>query len=172
MMKERLACEAPAASLHRFNLIAAAAGESCLRLLFTLCSGSKQFQQHAVAFTFEFLDRAAIGLLGRTFDDGLLNLWAELRDRPKIFPPCGQWPGELLHEMLNSAWTAAEMEQKIWTHQAPAQSGSPAHCNIRIGDIQYTLLDEIDDLTVKRRLEAVGHVADNLFSNMDWLLAD
>src|ERR1700758_5376182 len=74
--------------------------------------------------------------------------------------------------MLNSAWTAAEMEKKIWTHQAPTQSRSPAHGHLRVSDIQYTLLDEINDLAVKRRLEAVRPVADNLFSNMDWLLAD
>src|SRR5216684_5891548 len=171
-MKECLGRKASARAPHRFKLVAATSGGCCLRRLFTLCSGSEKFQQHAVAFTFEFLDRAAIGLLGRTFDDGLLHLGAELRDRPKIFPPCGQWPGELLHEMLNSAWTATKMEQEIWTHQAPTQSRSPAHSNIRIGDIQYTLLDEIDNLTVKRRLETICHVADNLFSNMNWLLAD
>src|SRR6266481_1625154 len=171
-MRSVWGCEAPARALHRFNLVTAAAGESCLHLIFVLCSSSKQFQQHAVALTFEFLDRAAVGLLGHTFDDGLLHGGAELRNRPKIFPPCGQWPGELLNEMLNSAWTAPEMEQEIWTHQAPTQSRSPAHCNILIGDIQYTLLDDIDNFTVKRRLETVCHVADHLFSNMDWLLAD
>src|SRR5258707_13770161 len=74
--------------------------------------------------------------------------------------------------MLNSAWTAAEMEQEIWTHQAPTQSRSPAHCNIRIGDIQYTLLDEIDNLTVKRCLKAVGNVSDDLFADMNRFLAN
>src|SRR5216684_9254753 len=171
-MKECLGRKASARAPHRFKLVAATSGGSCLRRLFTLCSGSEKFQQHAVALTFELLDRAAIGLLGHTFDDGLLHLGAELRDRPKIFPPCGQWPGELFHEMLNSAWTAAEMEQEIWTHQTPTQSRSPAHCNIRIGDIQYTLLDEIDNLTVKRCLKAVGNVSEDLFADMNRFLAN
>src|SRR5258708_1300499 len=98
-MKERLGRETAARALHGFKLVAAAAGESCLRLLFTLCSGREKFQQHAVALTFEFLDRAAIGLLGHTFDDGLLHLGAELSDCPEVFPPRGHWPREMLHEM-------------------------------------------------------------------------
>src|SRR4029077_7140416 len=75
-------------------------------------------------------------------------------------------------EILNAARNAAKMEQEIWTHQAPTQSRSPAHCNIRIGDIQYTLLDEINDLTVKRCLEAVCHVADDLFAEINRFLAN
>src|SRR5271168_1617296 len=121
---------------------------------------------------FEFLDRAAIGLLGHTFDDDFLHLWAELRDCPEVFPPRGHWPGELLHEMLDSAWTTAQVEQQIWTHQAPTQPRPPAHGHVRIGDIQYALLDEVDDFTVERRLKAIGYVADDLFADMNRFLAD
>src|SRR5580704_10240703 len=74
--------------------------------------------------------------------------------------------------MMNSARTTGEMEQHISTHHSPTQSGSPAHGSVRIGDIQYTLLDEIDDLTVQRRLKAVGDVADDLFADMNRFLAN
>jgi hypothetical protein len=38
------------------KLVAVAASESYLRLLFTLCSGSEKFQQHAVTLLFELRD--------------------------------------------------------------------------------------------------------------------
>jgi len=74
--------------------------------------------------------------------------------------------------IVNSARTAAQMEQEIWTHHSPTQSRSPAHGRVRIGDIQYTLLDKIDNLTVKRRLEAVRDVANDLFADMNRFLAN
>src|SRR5271167_1022866 len=98
----------------RRALVAGAPGDRCTSLRFILCAGCKKLQQHGVAFAFEFLDRAAIGLFGDTFDDVLRYLGAELCDRPKIFPPRGHRPGELLEEMMDSTRTAAEMEQEIW----------------------------------------------------------
>src|SRR5580692_7699065 len=139
---------------------------------FIFRTGRKQFQQHTVTLPFELCDRAAVGLLGHTFDDGLLHFGTELRYRAEIFPPGGQWPCELLHEMLDSAWTTAQMEQQIWTHQAPTQSRSPAHGRVRVSDVQYTLLDEVDDFTVKSSLKPVCDMADDFLPNMDRFLTD
>src|ERR1700751_1911509 len=139
---------------------------------FRLRAGRKQFPQHRVAFPFEFCDRTAICLLGDTFDDGLLHLWTELRDRPEVFPPRGQRPGELVHEMLNSAWTTAQMEQEIWTHQAPTQSRSPTHGRVRVSDIQHTLLDEIHDFTIQGSLKPVRYMANHFLTHVDWLFAN
>jgi hypothetical protein len=47
----------------------------------------------------------------------------------------------MLHEMVDSARTAGGMEQKTRTHHSPTQSWSAAHGRIRIGYIQYALLD-------------------------------
>src|ERR1700690_431461 len=167
-MKERPENRAP----HCWKLVAVASGDGCFGRLFTLCAGSKQFQQHGVAFTVEFVNRAVGCLFLHAVDDRLLNLGTEFGDRPKVFPPCGYWPGEVLHEVVNSAGTTAQMEQEIWTHHSPTQSRSPTHGSVRVGDIQYTLLDEVNDLTVQRCLKAVGYVADDLFADMNRFLAN
>src|SRR5271155_4259406 len=90
-----------------------------VRGFFPFGAGREQFQQHTVALPFEFGDRAAIRFLQYAVDNGLLYLGTEFSDRAEIFPPCRQRSRELFHKMLNSAWTTAQMEQEIWTHQAP-----------------------------------------------------
>src|SRR4029077_6608199 len=77
-----------------------------------------------------------------------------------------------LHEVVNSSGATGEMEQEIRTHHSPTQARSPAHGRVRIGDIQYALLDEVNDLTVQCRLKAVSHVADDLFPDMNRFLAN
>src|SRR5882724_3515834 len=171
-MKSARGHEERTRTLHRLKLVAVASGDCCLRRLFTLCAGSKQFQQHGVAFMLEFFNRAVGCFFLHAVDDRLLSLGTEFGDRPEVFPPRGYRPGEVLHEVMNSARTTGEMEQKIWTHHSPTESWSPAHGRVRIGDIQYTLLDEVNDLTVQRGLKAVGHVADDLFADMNRFLAD
>src|SRR6266850_4273227 len=89
---------------------------------------------------------------------------------PPLHPLRG--PGEVIHEMVNSARTTSEVEQEIRTHHSPAQSGSPAYGSVRIGDVQYALLDEVNDFTVQRSLKAVGDVANDLFANMNRFLAN
>src|SRR5882724_6044802 len=99
-----------------------ASGDRCLRRLrrlFTLSAGSKQFQQHGVAFTVEFFDGAVGCLFLHAVDDRLLNLGTEFGDCTEVFPPRGYWPGEVLHEVVNSARTAGEVEEEIWTHHSP-----------------------------------------------------
>src|SRR6202044_2573998 len=123
-------------------------------------------------FLFEFCDRAAIRFLQYAVNDGLLHLGTELSDCAEIFPPCRQRPRELLHEMLDPACTTAQMEQEIWTHQAPTQSRSPAHGRVRVSDIQNTLFDEVHDFTVESRLKPVRDMANHFLSHADRLFAD
>src|SRR5260221_4342204 len=74
--------------------------------------------------------------------------------------------------LFHLARTTGEMEQKIWTHHPPTESRSPAHGRVRVSDIQYALLDEVNDLTVQRSLKAVGDVADDFFADMNRFLAN
>jgi hypothetical protein len=64
---------------------------------------------------------------------------------PRSFPPFGYRPGEVLHEVMNSALTTGEVEQEIWTDHSPTQTRSPAPGGVRIGDIKYALLNEVND---------------------------
>src|ERR1700742_1305538 len=89
---------------------------------FPFRAGRKQFEQHTVTLLFEFCDRTAIRFLQYAVHNGLLHLGAELRDRAEIFPPCSNGAGQVLHEVLDPAFAACEMEQKTGTHQAPTQS--------------------------------------------------
>src|SRR5882672_2958567 len=171
-MKSARGHEERTRALHRLKLVAVASSDCCLRRLFTLCAGSKQFQQHGVAFTIEFVNGPVGCLFLHAVDDCLLSLRTEFGDRAEIFPPRGYGPGEVLHEMVNSARTTGEMEQKIWPHHSPTEPRSPAHGRIRIGDIQYALLDEVNDLTVQRCLKAVSDVPDDLFADMNRFLAN
>ncbi len=144
----------------------------CVRSLFFLCARGEQFQQHGVPFVLEFFNRARAGLLQYSVDDRLLDLGTEVGDFPQVLPPSGDWAGEVLHEMLDSAGPATEMKQKIGPHYSPTQPRSPAHGGVRISDVQYTLLDEIHDLAIQSGLESIRDVADNFFSDMDRLLAN
>jgi len=78
----------------------------CLRVLLPLRTHIEQFEQHRIAFAFEFFDRAAARFLQYTINDRFLDLRTELGDCSEIFPLGGKWAGELFHEMLNPALTA------------------------------------------------------------------
>jgi len=70
---------------------------SLLARLFTLSAGSKQFQQHGVAFTVEFFNGAVGYLFLHAVDNRLLNLGTESVIVPRSFTT---WllAGEVLHE--------------------------------------------------------------------------
>ena len=77
-----------------------------------------------------------------------------------------------VHEMLDAALAAAEMPQQVGAHDAPAQSRAPRHCVVGVGDVEHALADQVDNLAVERRLEAVGHVPGQLLLQMNRLLSD
>src|SRR5262249_41001523 len=143
-----------------------------LRCLFGFRARGKQFEQHAVAFLFQFFYGAATGLLEDSIDDRLPDLRGKLGDRAEIFPPGRDRAGEVIHEMLNAALTATKVKQQIGSHYAPAQSRPPANRSIGISDIQHTLLYQVYDLAIQRALNTVRDMPDHFFSNMDGLFAD
>src|SRR5258708_7142100 len=104
-----------------------ASGDCCFGCGLTFCTSSEEFQQHGVAFTVEFVNRAVGRPLLHAVDDRLLGLRTEFGDCAEIFPPRGYWSGEVFHEVVNSAGTTGEVKQKIWTHHSPTQSRSPTH---------------------------------------------
>src|SRR5438445_598238 len=62
----------------------------------------------------------------------------------------------MLHEVLDSARSAAEVPLQTRTHHAPTQSGPVAHGVVRILDAQHTLLNQVHDLAIERRLETIS----------------
>jgi hypothetical protein len=140
--------------------------------LFAFRARGEQFQQHRVAFLFQFFYGAATGLLEDAIDDCLLDLGGKFGDRPEVFPLGRDRAGEVIREMLNAALTTSEVKQQIGSHYAPTQSRSQAHSSIGISDIQHTLLDEVHDLPIQRALDTVRDMADHFFSNMNGLLTD
>ena len=82
------------------------------------------------AASFQFFDRAAIGLFQDAIHDRLLHLGTEVRDLAEIFPPSRYRAGEVLHEVPNAGLTACEVKQQVWSHHSPAQPRSPAHRGI------------------------------------------
>src|SRR3984893_19344936 len=74
--------------------------------------------------------------------------------------------------MLDAALPAADVPLETGTHYAPANAGSVAHGNIRIRHAENPLLHEVEHFLVKRRLEAVGHMARKRFVQTHRLLAN
>jgi 3-hydroxyacyl-CoA dehydrogenase, NAD binding domain len=91
--------------------------------------------------------------------------------------------------MLDSAWTAAEMEQEIWTHQAPTQARSPATTDLKAAladadlvqengperkDFKIKLFADMDAATRPDTIiaSAIGYVTDDLFADMNRFLAN
>ena len=164
--------QATLAVLYALRAAFASLADRRLSFLFVLRASGEQFQQHGIALALEFFNRTVAGLFQNPFEKRLLNLGAEFRDFPEIFPPCRQRARELRQEMLHPALTAAQVEQKIGPHDTPPQSGPPTHRCIRVCNIEYALLDEVHDFAIKGGLQAIRYVADNLFADMDRFLAD
>ena len=78
------------------------APDRSLSFLFILRASGEQFQQHGIALAFEFFNRAVAGFFQNPFKKRLLNLRAEFRYFPEIFPPCRQRARKLRQEMLAS----------------------------------------------------------------------
>ena len=74
--------------------------------------------------------------------------------------------------MLDPTLAAAKMKEQIGSHDSPPQPWPPTHGGIGIRDIQYALLDEIDDFTIERGLQAVSDVSNDFLANMNRFLAD
>ena len=74
--------------------------------------------------------------------------------------------------MTTRTVTAAEVKQKVGSHNTPPQPWSPTHCRIPVSNIDHALVDEIHDFTIERGLQAIRDVADYLFADVNRFLAD
>ena len=79
--------------------------------------------------------------------------------RAEDFHHAGQRLHQVIHEVLDAAFAAAEMPLQALTHDAPAESRSVGNRNIHVLHAQHALLDEVEHFSIERRLQAVGHVA-------------
>src|ERR1700690_2294473 len=76
--------------------------------------------------------------------------------RAEGLPPGRHRAGELLEEVLDAAWTAAEMVEHHAAHDAPAQARAPAQGSVNVGGPHHAFGDEVINLASQCRLEAVG----------------
>src|SRR6185503_19105188 len=79
---------------------------------------------------------------------------------------------DALEEVLHPTRAASEVELQVGSHDAPAQSRSPAHRSVGVSDAQHVLLEEVENLLVESDLEPVGHMARELLLEQNGLLAD
>src|SRR5215471_18279150 len=78
----------------------------------------------------------------------------------------------MLHEMLDSTRTTAQVPLQALAHHAPAKSGPKADGGIGIFHAQDSLVDHVKHLAVERGLESVRYMPRKLLLQMDRLLAD
>src|SRR5277367_275273 len=103
----------------------------------------------------KLLDRAIARYLHHGFGDGLLQLRRNARGAENLHPGLHR-AHDMFHKMVNPARTSAEVPLEAWSHHAPSRPRPVAHCHIGVGDAQYTLLNEVEDFLVERRLQPVG----------------
>ena len=82
-------------------------------------------------------------------------------------PPRGHRTSKLLEEMLDASLAAAQMVEKAWSHDSPAQSGPPRNGSIGVADAHHAFRNEMYDFAIQRRLQAVGDMAGHLFVKAD-----
>src|SRR5258708_29903634 len=94
-------------------------------------------------------------------DELLLHFGRQYR-LPENLPPGRHRAGELLEEVLDAAWAAAEVVEHHVSHDAPAQARSPAQRGVNVRSTDDAFGDEVVDLPRQRRLQAIGDVARHL----------
>src|SRR5258707_448297 len=116
------------------------------------CAQGKKPYQHLVFFLSKLIHRPASSLLQHSIDDSLLEFASNIRV-PKGFHQTGQRVHEMLHVMTDPTCAAADMPLQAGSHDAPPKPRTIGHGNIGVRDTQHTLLNEIDDFPIERRLQ-------------------
>src|SRR6476659_9872731 len=114
-----------------------------------LGANGDQFEQHLVALGGQLVDRLAVRLLEDAVDDLLLKLRGEL-GIAQPWPPGGHAWHQGVHEVLDTALTAAQMPQQVGTHHTPAQTGTPRQRVVGVGDVEHALADQVEHLPIQR----------------------
>jgi hypothetical protein len=63
------------------------------------------------------------------------------------------------------------MPLQAGSHHSPSKPRTIGHGNIGVRDTQHTLLNEIDDFLIERRLKTVGDMTGKCLEQMDRLLS-
>src|SRR6185295_5166455 len=102
-------------------------------------------------------------------DELLLHFRSQHR-RAEGLPPSPHRAGELLEEVLDTAWAAAEVVEHHVAHDAPAQARAPAQGGVDVRSADNAFGNEVIDLPRKRRLQTIGDVPGDLLAQPDGLL--
>src|SRR4051812_23651344 len=109
----------------------------------------QQAEEHLVALSLELLHRSVPGFFQGTLDERLLHARCEFRRQPEVLPPGRHRTGEVSARVLDSARSAGEVKERFRANPPPTQARPPAHRRIRVGDVDDTLFEEMDDLALE-----------------------
>src|ERR1700691_748526 len=96
-------------------------------------------------------------------DELLLEFGRQHRIAERL-PPRGEGPGELFEEMLDAAFTAAQVIEEHVAHEAPAQARSPAQCGICIRSADHAFGNKIVNFTCEGGLQTIGDMPRHLLA--------
>src|SRR5260221_142415 len=96
-----------------------------------------QAEQDFVTLRLQLRDAARSGLSMDAVDEYLLHFRCQHR-RAESLPPGRHRASKLLEEMLDAAWTTAEVVEHQAAHNAPAQARPPGERGVDIGGTRYS----------------------------------
>src|SRR6267154_6184162 len=102
-------------------------------------------------------------------DELLLHFGRQYRLAENL-PPRRHRAGELLEEVLDAAWAAAEMVEHHVAHDAPTQARAPAQRGVDVRGTDDAFGNEVIDLPCECRLQTIGDVPRHLLAHSDNLL--
>src|SRR5882672_3973529 len=109
-----------------------------------------QAEQNFVALRLKLLDGARSGLGMDAVDQYLFHFRRQHRGAESL-PPGRHRAGELLEEVLDAAWTTAEMVEHQAAHNAPAQARPPGESRVDIGGAHHALSDKVINFATEGR---------------------
>src|SRR5260221_5553131 len=128
-----------------------------------------QPQQDVVALSLQFGNRPRADLGMNAVDELLLHFGRQYRLAENL-PPGRHRAGELLEEVLDAAWAAAEMVEHHVAHDAPAQARAPAQRGVNVRSADDAFGNEAINLPRERRLQTIVDLPRHLLAHADDLL--
>src|SRR6266851_3367528 len=112
--------------------------------------------------------RAALGM--NAVDELLLHFGRQYR-LPENLPPGRHRAGELLEEVLDAAWAAAEVVEHHVAHDAPTQARAPAQRGVDVCGADDAFGNEVINFPRQRGLQAIGYMPGHFLAQPHSLLA-
>jgi hypothetical protein len=107
--------------------------------------------------------------------NALGHLLLELRrheGRTQVLPPVLDRPAQVRQHMRDAARAARQVQVHEGTHHCPAQPRALRNRRVDVGHRGHALVDQMEGLAPKRRLQPVGNVPLDLALHVDRPLAD